>query len=147
MDTRHGQQQRFSLALFSCNLLTYPSAHPGSQAAKLPWVCFCALVPALSQPADKSVTKADSICSTGSTLFHETTTLPATLPSLLYLHMMADNAAAPPKPSSSVKLVLLGEAAVGKVRRNHGYFSSSFPASHLTSLPGIAMRSGTRWRG
>ena len=30
---------------------------------------------------------------------------------------MADNAAAPPKPSSSVKLVLLGEAAVGKVRR------------------------------
>ncbi|KAL6713473.1 Vacuolar protein sorting-associated protein 21 [Lecanora helva] len=27
---------------------------------------------------------------------------------------MADNAAAPPKPSSSVKLVLLGEAAVGK---------------------------------
>ena len=31
---------------------------------------------------------------------------------------MADSAGtAPPKPSSSVKLVLLGEAAVGKVRR------------------------------
>lgn len=28
---------------------------------------------------------------------------------------MADSAAAAPKPSSSVKLVLLGEAAVGKV--------------------------------
>lgn len=28
---------------------------------------------------------------------------------------MAESAAAPPKPSSSVKLVLLGEAAVGKV--------------------------------
>ena len=40
---------------------------------------------------------------------------------LVYLHKisaptaMADSAAAPPKPSSSVKLVLLGEAAVGKV--------------------------------
>lgn len=36
----------------------------------------------------------------------------------VYLHtsptVMADTAAAPPKPSSSVKLVLLGEAAVGK---------------------------------
>jgi hypothetical protein len=29
---------------------------------------------------------------------------------------MADSGAAAPKPSSSVKLVLLGEAAVGKVR-------------------------------
>lgn len=29
---------------------------------------------------------------------------------------MADSANAAPKPSSSVKLVLLGEAAVGKVR-------------------------------
>lgn len=29
---------------------------------------------------------------------------------------MADSTAAAPKPSSSVKLVLLGEAAVGKVR-------------------------------
>ena len=29
---------------------------------------------------------------------------------------MADTTAAPAKPSSSVKLVLLGEAAVGKVR-------------------------------
>ena len=29
---------------------------------------------------------------------------------------MADGTAAQPKPSSSVKLVLLGEAAVGKVR-------------------------------
>ena len=28
---------------------------------------------------------------------------------------MTDSTAAPPKPSSSVKLVLLGEAAVGKV--------------------------------
>ena len=28
---------------------------------------------------------------------------------------MAETTAAPPKPSSSVKLVLLGEAAVGKV--------------------------------
>ena len=38
---------------------------------------------------------------------------------LVYLHkafiIMADSPAAPPKPSSSVKLVLLGEAAVGKV--------------------------------
>ena len=31
---------------------------------------------------------------------------------------MADSTVAAPKPSSSVKLVLLGEAAVGKVRRN-----------------------------
>lgn len=30
---------------------------------------------------------------------------------------MADSANAAPKPSSSVKLVLLGEAAVGKVRK------------------------------
>jgi hypothetical protein len=30
---------------------------------------------------------------------------------------MADSSAAAPKPSSSVKLVLLGEAAVGKVRQ------------------------------
>ena len=34
----------------------------------------------------------------------------------LHLETMADSTAAAPKPSSSVKLVLLGEAAVGKVK-------------------------------
>ncbi len=48
---------------------------------------------------------------------------------------MADNAAAPPKPSSSVKLVLLGEAAVGKVRGNRETFTASQADSTLTSSP------------
>lgn len=41
---------------------------------------------------------------------------------------MADPTATAPKPSSSVKLVLLGEAAVGKVRRFHSPPSPTSPA-------------------
>ena len=40
---------------------------------------------------------------------------------------MADQTSAPPKPSSSVKLVLLGEAAVGKVWVSRPNPSHSFP--------------------
>ena len=48
---------------------------------------------------------------------------------------MADSAAAPPKPSSSVKLVLLGEAAVGKVSMSLSFISliNNSSDSHATS--------------
>ena len=50
---------------------------------------------------------------------------------------MADSAGtAPPKPSSSVKLVLLGEAAVGKVSRIGFDILRGIPASlHVASAP------------
>ena len=62
---------------------------------------------------------------------------------------MADSAAAATKPSSSVKLVLLGEAAVGKV---HYLFSSllgssAFPVSTADIvLPRLLVILGTPFR-
>ena len=48
---------------------------------------------------------------------------------------MADaSAAAGPKPSSSVKLVLLGEAAVGKVRGIRRQFDASKEALYMTFI-------------
>lgn len=49
---------------------------------------------------------------------HQTPPLPRPRDRHTILNTMAD-ASAQPKPSSSVKLVLLGEAAVGKVRSSH----------------------------
>lgn len=46
--------------------------------------------------------------------------------------IMAEGPAAAPKPSSSVKLVLLGEAAVGKVRPG-GFFLFPISPSHHSS--------------
>lgn len=42
---------------------------------------------------------------------------------------MADQTTAPPKPSSSVKLVLLGEAAVGKVSADMLFLARGFGAT------------------
>lgn len=126
MDAEHGKTaRRHRLVLFlpsNTILVLTPSTtkHPGHPALK----------PATLSAADNSVRyPAESICFAGPTLFYDH---PAT--SSAYLHMMADNAAAPPKPSSSVKLVLLGEAAVGKVRRNHRARSTILPI-HATSPP------------
>lgn len=57
---------------------------------------------------------------------------------------MADNAAAPPKPSSSVKLVLLGEAAVGKVRGNRETFTASQGRFHPHIISEYAVRQDSR---
>ena len=59
---------------------------------------------------------------------------------------MADAAGtAPPKPSSSVKLVLLGEAAVGKVSRIVFDFVRGMPPSpHVASGPSPHLHYGAR---
>ncbi len=63
-----------------------------------------------------------------------------------YLHTMADSAGtAPPKPSSSVKLVLLGEAAVGKVSRIVFDILRGIPSSaHVASDPSPHLHCGAR---
>jgi len=127
VDAEHGKTaRRHRLVLFlpsNTILVLTPSTtkHPGHPALK----------PATLSAADNSVPSWVYLLRWAYPilLFYDH---PAT--SSAYLHMMADNAAAPPKPSSSVKLVLLGEAAVGKVRRNHRARSTILPL-HATSPP------------
>jgi hypothetical protein len=83
----------------------------------LTWYSQPALSPSIFQPRDFSVLHPTPFIAWDSpTVILTALEILSVSSATPHLHTMADSAAAPPKPSSSVKLVLLGEAAVGKVR-------------------------------